>query len=363
MNCYIIKPSKIIYKNGIIYEGEYDDIYPHGKGVLYLDDNCIIRGTFDLTQTNLEYEFEIPSISLHFKCLGNFITEALFDEPVSCYYGYWNHGLPIMPVEELTTQQQDYLHIIESCNLFQQSLCLDLTQDQLPSNLTDYASQAVVGKLIVMENPTEMSDQDISTFFIDELQGFCSYWNEPDQQEPALAHSTEIPSTLLSNLQTMSDPTSYRSSLKSYHDFSSSYPSSKQLHLLNPQLEIKRNKQSNGMKIMQTLSCIPTIKELVINSVENTAILTTLKEYSLTKLSLLHMDLSNNENELSKVLTSLPSLQSFTIQDCNIPECIVLQGSLPNCDEFTIMQTSIAKLVIENQSLPICTSICLEGKC
>ena len=60
---YIIKPSKIIYKNGIIYEGEYDDIYPHGKGVLYLDDNCIIRGTFDLTQTNLEYEFEIPKLT------------------------------------------------------------------------------------------------------------------------------------------------------------------------------------------------------------------------------------------------------------------------------------------------------------
>lgn len=357
----MIKPSKIIYKNGIIYEGEYYDIYPHGKGVLYLDNNCIIRGTFDLTQTNLEYEFEIPSLSLHCKCLGNFITEELFDEPVSCYYGYWNHGLPIMPVEELTPQQQDYFHIIESCNVFQHSLCLDLIQDQLPSNLTDYSNQAVVGKLIVMENHNELSDQDISTFFIDELQGFCSYWNE-DTQVVSLSHSMEVPSTLLSNLQTMSDPTSYRSTLQSSHNLSSSYPSSKQIRLSNPQLGVKWNMKENGMKIMKTLSCIPTIKELVINSVENTAILSTLKDYSLTKLSLLHMDLSNNENDLSNILTNLPSLESFSIQACYIREFTLLQGSLPNCNEFTIKQTSLAKLVIEDQCLPICSSICLEGK-
>lgn len=290
----------IIYQNGIVYEGDFEDGYPQGQGQLTLDENTIIHGNYDLSNPETVYTVEIKPLNKTFSIQGDYVNESLFDQSVSLVYHYFNQGLSVL-TKDIVDCPETLKEILLHCNVFQSHLVMS-TKDTIPSCLKDYVDQAVVKRLTVADRPDNVA-KCIDRFFVRDVGGYSQFFTKEPSQPEVVTNS-----------------------------------------------------------ILKRMKMVKSIKEIELCSISDTSSLYDLMDFQLEEIVLDTMFFVNDDESLvSRLLSSQKNLLSFLIVNSSINSLIIPESSLQKCHSFSIKQSSISSVVIEDNCLSHCMKFFLIG--
>lgn len=299
-NCHILNSRKtIIYLNGFVYEGDYVDGYPQGKGQLTLDENTIVRGNFDLSNPEAMYTIEIKPLNQTFSIRGDYVNESLFDQSVSLSYHYFNQGLSVL-TKDIVDCPETLKDILLYCNIFQGHLVMS-ANDSIPSCLKDYVNQAVVKRLTIADRPNDVGES-IDHFFVREIEGYSRFFTKEPSRPKVIKNS-----------------------------------------------------------ILNQMKMVKSIKEVELCSISDSSCLHDLMDFQLEEIVLDTMYLVDYENLVTSLIGNQKNLLSFCIVNSSINSLILPDSSLQKCHSFCIKQSSVSRLVIKDHSLSQCIEFFLIG--